>query len=107
MDAIRDLAIEIKRLYEEDDRHPFPYEGCRFLLANLGDEFKILIPDLDTYFSEIAGYSSWGPSILKWPEEKVREAHGRVASVSLSNIPNTRFCRGLFPSRRRPTYTRT
>jgi hypothetical protein len=95
MDAIRDLAIEIKRLYEEDDRHPFPYEGCRFLLAGMGDEFKSLVPDLDTYFSEIAGYSSWGPRILKWPEEKVREAHGRVSLSFFEQYPEYSVLQGL------------
>jgi hypothetical protein len=97
-----ELAAEVKRLYEEEARLPFPYDGCRTLLEgnedefegfipNLDlyfeDEFEGFIPNLDLYFMDIAGYCSSGTAILKWPEDKVREAQSRICLTFFELYP--------------------
>jgi len=37
-----------------------------------------LIPDLDLYCLDLAGYASWGKKILDWPREKMLEARAKV-----------------------------
>jgi len=86
-ERIEELAAEVKRLYEEEARLPFPYDGCRTLLEGNEDEFEGFIPNLDLYFMDIAGYCSSGTAILKWPEEKVREAHGRISLTFFELCP--------------------
>lgn len=66
---IDDLIAELDILSESDVR-PFPYEACR-LLQRDDRRYATLIPDLDSYFSELAGYRSWGRRILGWPDEKI------------------------------------
>ncbi len=40
-----------------------------------------LIPDLDLYLSDLAGYASWGKKILDWPKEKMMEAQAKLAKT--------------------------
>jgi hypothetical protein len=82
-----ELAAEVKRLYEEEARLPFPYDGCRTLLEGNEDEFEGFIPNLDLYFMDIAGYCSSGTAILKWPEDKVREAQSRICLTFFELYP--------------------
>jgi hypothetical protein len=86
-ERIEELAAEVKRLYEEEARLPFPYDGCRTLLEGNEDEFEGFITNLDLYFMDIAGYCSSGRAILKWPEEKVREAQGRISLTFFELYP--------------------
>jgi hypothetical protein len=37
-----------------------------------------LVPDLDTYLSELAGYRSWGKRILQWSEHKIERVEQRL-----------------------------
>jgi hypothetical protein len=67
-------AAELKALYEEDCRTPFPYEGSRKLLQAEGGNYESFIPDLSLYFSTVAGYCSWGKRILRWEPAKINEA---------------------------------
>jgi len=83
-----ELAAEVKRLYEEEARLPFPYDGCRTLLEGNEDEFEGFIPNLDLYFMDIAGYCSSGTAILKWPEDKVREAQSRICLTFFELYPH-------------------
>ena len=82
-----ELAAEVKRLYEEEARLPFPYDGCRTLLEGNEDEFEGFIPNLDLYFMDIAGYCSSSTAILKWPEDKVREAQSRICLTFFELYP--------------------
>lgn len=68
------IATELKSLYEEDCRMPFPYEGSRKLLQAGGGGYEGFIPDLSLYFSTVAGYCSWGKRILRWEPTKINEA---------------------------------
>jgi hypothetical protein len=81
------IASELKNLYVEDCRTPFPYAGARRLLQEAGGGYEDLIPDLDLYFSTIAGYCSWGKTILNWPRAKVDEARKRVSDSFFNRHP--------------------
>jgi hypothetical protein len=75
------LAVEIAQTYNEQDRSPFPYEGCRWLRREFDGELENLIPDLDMWLSDIAGFSGQGKRLLNLPEEKVSHARG-IMSLS-------------------------
>jgi hypothetical protein len=77
------LAVEIAQIYNEEDCSPFPYEGCRWLRREFDGELENLIPDLDMWLSDVAGFSSRGKRLLKLPEEQVSHARG-IMSLSFS-----------------------
>ncbi len=80
-------ANEILRLFKESCR-PFPYAGCRTLIRDAGKAYEGLIPDLDLYFSDIAGYCSWGRAILKWPKKKLSEAGDKLDKSFFEKHPH-------------------
>lgn len=78
------LMTQVARLitlYQESSRTPFPYAGIRKIVQKAEGAYDTLIPDLDLYFSTIAGYCSWGQGVLSWDDRKVEEAK-RYASQS-------------------------
>lgn len=77
--SIQEMIRELQSSYQEACGVSFPYDGSRHLLQEVGGSYEDLIPDLDMYFSTIAGYCSWGERILKWPPEKIVEAQNRIA----------------------------
>lgn len=77
IDANSELSSEAERLgtlYQQNCRGPFPYGDIRRVRQKAGASYDGLIPDLDLYFSTIAGYCSWGKRILGWDTEKRHEA---------------------------------
>lgn len=77
----------LKPLFEEACRTPFPYEGLRQLLGEAEATYDGLIPDLDMYFSTIAGYCSWGSRLLKWDNEKVDQVIANLESGFFEKHP--------------------
>jgi len=69
-----EIASEAARIYEEEARLPFPCDDCRWLRNEfeVEDELEGFIPDLSLWFSDVAGYCSWGKRILNWSEEKLK-----------------------------------
>lgn len=86
----KDVVDELLPLYKEVRRAPFPYDGSRKLLRAEGARYDGLIPDLDMYFSDIAGYCSWGSRILRWQSEKVEEAKERLKQSFFEKHPEYR-----------------
>lgn len=82
---VSDSLDKLIALYKNSQKASFPYEGCRKLLEQSDSVYEHLISDLDLYFSEIAGYCSWGKRIPKWPREKMEVALKRL-SVSFFAI---------------------
>jgi hypothetical protein len=68
------------------DVRPFPYEACRSVSRD-NPRYNSLIPDLDTYLSELAGYASWGTRIRSWPDEKIEGTRRRLASSFHERFP--------------------
>lgn len=64
MDAVGSLLDRLA-VINAQDRGPFPYRDCRMLLEGTSG-YEELIPDLDSYFSRLAGYASSGPRLLQW-----------------------------------------
>ncbi len=87
MSESEDLLSELDQL-DRRDRGPFPYDDCRTVKAkDTEGVFAHLIPDLDVYFSEIAGYRSSGKRILGWSEEKLDEARRRLTRTFFERYP--------------------
>jgi hypothetical protein len=86
MSRIDDLLKELDAL-NESNLGPFPYEGCRRLKAALREGHDALIPDLDAYLSEFAGYRSWGKRILQWPDEKIETIAKRLNQTFFDRFP--------------------
>lgn len=84
--TIEEQADEILLLFRESCR-PFPYAGCRALIRDTGKAHEDFIPDLDLYFSEIAGYCSWGRKILMWPKEKLSEVQSILSRSFFEKHP--------------------
>jgi hypothetical protein len=75
---MKEAADELRRLYEKELRKPFPYEDCKRVMEESGMKGTVLIPDLDIYWSDLAGYASLGKKILNWPRGKMLEARARM-----------------------------
>src|SRR3954464_6422649 len=83
----QEMATAILNLYEEEGLSPFPYEDCRVLLDGLAGHYEGFIPDLDVWCSSIAGYSSWGKRIVRWPEQKLLDARGLMSTGFFEEHP--------------------
>ncbi len=87
----QELVNELRRLYEEEDRGPFPYDDCRYLLQNNDERFEDLIPDLDTYFWGIARCCSSPWKLLKLSKEQLREIQGSLTTTFFEEYPQYRL----------------
>ncbi|MGH9769185.1 MAG: hypothetical protein ACREAB_17295 [Blastocatellia bacterium] len=79
--TMKESAAELRRIFTEELGKPFPYEDCRRVMDEAGMKDSALIPDLDLYLSNLAGYASWGKKILDWPREKMLEARARLTKT--------------------------
>lgn len=86
-DEIQEKLEILQSLYKTDLLNPFPYDDCRKLLAETADEFQDLIPCLDLYFSDIAGYCSWGKRSLFWTNEKIEEIRHQLQDSFFRQFP--------------------
>lgn len=86
-DEIQEKLEILQSLYKTDLLNPFPYDDCRKLLADNSDEFEDLIPSLDLYFSDIAGYCSWGKRSLFWKDEKIKEIRHQLQDSFFQQFP--------------------
>jgi hypothetical protein len=85
--VISDLLAQLEVL-NRSRAGPFPYEGCRRLRAAVGERHEGLIPDLDLYLSEFAGYRSWGKRILTWSDEKIATVEKRLSQSFFDRFPS-------------------
>jgi hypothetical protein len=85
--SVKELIQDLQAHYREASNIRFPYEGSRNLLRQAAGNYEGLVPDLDMYFSTIAGYCSWGEKILNWPQEKILEAQNRIAVTFFAKHP--------------------
>ena len=68
------LAQKVEARYNGDFKKKFPYEDCYKLQRKSPLTTASLIPDLDAYFSFIAGYSSGATSLSERPLGELRNA---------------------------------
>ena len=86
-EEIQEKLEILQSLYEADLLNPFPYDDCRKLLADKNGKFEDLIPCLDLYFSDIAGYCSWGKRSLSWTGEKNEEVKQQLQKSFFQKFP--------------------
>jgi hypothetical protein len=84
--TIKDLLNRLDAL-SEVEAGPFPYDGCRWLRVAADYRHDGLVPDLDGYLSEFAGYRSWGKKILEWPDEKIATVEKRLSRSFFERFP--------------------
>ncbi len=73
-------AAELRRIFREDLHKPFPYTDCRRVMAQAGEFDEGLIPDLDLYFGDVAGYCSHGKQFLRLSKEDLLAARKILTS---------------------------
>jgi hypothetical protein len=95
MSDMKSLLEQLATLTTEDVG-PFPYDGCREMKNFDATTYAALIPDLDRYLSEIAGYRSWGKRLMTWPDEKIDEVERRIRQSFTDRHPE--YARAKFPS---------
>lgn len=83
---VEEKLIILKELYKSDLLHPFPYEDCQNI-GNDKDKFEDLILCLDLYFSDIAGYCSWGKRVEKWSAEKIADVQIKLRKSFFDRFP--------------------
>ncbi|MEO6391461.1 MAG: YxiJ family protein [Pyrinomonadaceae bacterium] len=71
-DQIKHLAT-IKYFYDQVCQGPFPYDDV-LRIVKLNKAPDDLFSSLGYYWSNIAGYGSWGNRMLRWSPLKVQEA---------------------------------
>jgi hypothetical protein len=64
----------LKTLYKFDSLHQFPSEDCQKVLKAKKNQSEDFMFELISYFSTIAGYSSWGKRALRWNYEQITAA---------------------------------
>lgn len=92
---MEEIAAGFRRTLEEELSKPFPYDDCRRVLAKAGEiaDGEIadgLIPDLDLYFSDIAGYCSYGKKLLGLPQNELAAARATLETSFFEKHPEYR-----------------
>ena len=77
-DDLSASAAELRRVCKEDLSRPFPYQDCRRVLAAANLSGDDLIPELDLYFSDVAGYCSWGKRLLRFSRSELLTARATL-----------------------------
>lgn len=80
-------AEQLASLYKKSSESAFPYQKVRQVLQKAGISYGRLVPDLDLYFSTLAGYCSWGKRLLTWDDEKVKTAKAYAAQGFFDRHP--------------------
>ena len=76
-----DLAQELEQLSGLNalgGSSPFPYEGCRKLVRSTGHHYEYLIPFLDLYFGDIAGYARSTKRFWRWDNDEMKQAQETI-----------------------------
>jgi hypothetical protein len=69
-----ELAQSLELLYEREFIHKFPYQDCFKLQKHHPRIAHALVPDLDMYFSFVAGYASSATRLEQRPRTELRAA---------------------------------
>ena len=69
---------EIREMARRNPTHPFPYSDVRKLIAVDQKQYENLIVDLDLFFSDVAGFSSWGKGMLQWSHSRLQAARSQL-----------------------------
>jgi hypothetical protein len=92
-------AIELEELYKSRLRGRFPYDDCFWLAKQAAIKSADLIPELDVYFADIAGFCSSASRLDKRPTEQLKwgkkalklnffESHSDLAHIQVFITPD-------------------
>ena len=101
MSDIDDFLRQLDAL-SQTSSGPFPYDGCRRLQVLSQGRHEGLIPDLDTYLSEFAGYRSWGKTILEWSDQRIETVERRLDQSFFDRFPAYVELRSILASAEAP-----
>lgn len=77
----------LEELYKSSFKGPFPYRDCFFLADQLGLAREDLIPELDLFFAQIAGYSSSASSLAKRKPSELATARSVLSKQFFQRFP--------------------
>lgn len=84
------LAEDVQRRYAADFKGQFPYKDCYALQKTSPKLTESLIPDLDEYFSFIAGYSSSATRLDARSKNELHDAVSKLKRSFFDKHPNYR-----------------
>ena len=96
------IESQIEALFEKSFRGPFPYEECRTIAQLLGKSTDDLIPELDWYFDNIAGYSSSASRLRNRSPDELRDAERILSKDFFQYFPEQEAYRSLIDPVRTP-----
>ena len=105
-ESLKELARKLGDLLKKDMGNAFPYSDCRKASGLAGIRPGDLIPDLDLYFSELAGYCSWDGRILKWLPEKIATVKVRLSKTFFERYPQYRALQSVISEAETPDLMR-
>lgn len=85
--TVAEALVELRRVFKEDLSTPFPYDDCRRVYARAGKIADGLIPDLDLYFGDVAGYCSWGKRLQRLSQAELLAARATLARSFFEKHP--------------------
>ena len=80
-------GAQLEEIYASRLKGPFPYEDCRWLAAHENQPAEDLIPELDMYFSNVAGYSSSASRLGERSRNALRTARETLAKDFFETYP--------------------
>jgi hypothetical protein len=81
------LAEKIEKRYRNDLVGKFPYKDCYSLQKKYPKQMTSIVPDLDEYFSFIAGYSSSATRLNERSKDELRRAVPELRRSFLDKNP--------------------
>jgi len=88
------LPEQIDSLYQSDFGGPFPYKDCFLISDRCGVETAELIPELDLFFSYIAGWSSSAARLDRRPAQELLKARSWLSKGGFfERRPHLAVCR--------------
>ena len=96
------VGEQIEALYKSSFEGPFPYKDCRWLANELQKPNEGLIPDLDLFFGDIAGYSSRATRLGRRSCEELTRAQEILSKDLYQRFPNLEVYRCIIDSEHTP-----
>ena len=81
------LLSALNDMYRRGFDGPFPYADCRKIIGQDHKKYEDLTADLNTYFSEVIGSSSWGRRLAEWPRDRMRGVKGALEKTFFERYP--------------------
>ena len=96
------VGEQIEALYKSSFEGPFPYKDCRWLANELQKPIEDLIPELDLYFGDIAGYGSRATRLGRRSCEELKRAQEILSKDLYQRFPDLEAYRCLVNSEHTP-----